>query len=149
MMASDCRATTISTRSSARAATDRIITKSNVSEQACPMLSIVATQMRQMQQMAANMDPAQMAQMQQMAANMDPAQMRQMQQQVGIWIQQKCEVCHHTSMCVQTCLLDVAMQCSLTRSCIADTFDDTGRRHGRDGRHGRSAPSTAAGTAAA
>lgn len=41
-------------------------------------------QMRQMQQMAANMDPAQMAQMQQMAAGMDPAQMRQMQQQVGI-----------------------------------------------------------------
>jgi UDP-2,3-diacylglucosamine pyrophosphatase LpxH len=47
----------------------------------CPLWLL---QMRQMQQMAANMDPAQMAQMQQMAANMDPAQMRQMQQQVGI-----------------------------------------------------------------
>ena len=48
----------------------------------CPLYLL---QMRQMQQMAANMDPAQMAQMQQMAANMDPAQMRQMQQQVAIW----------------------------------------------------------------
>ena len=54
-------------------------------------------QMRQMQQMAANMDPTQMAQMQQMAANMDPAQMRQMQQQVGIWTQHKCTACHHTN----------------------------------------------------
>lgn len=38
--------------------------------------------MRQMQQMAANMDPAQMAQMQGMMNNMSPEQMRQMQQQV-------------------------------------------------------------------
>ncbi len=37
-------------------------------------------QMRQMQQMAANMDPAQMAQAQAMMGSMSPSQIREMQQ---------------------------------------------------------------------